>query len=112
MATRPERPGALPHVEPSRRGPRVLVPLPKADAHEPGRVTYAIALAMRALHEGKANEGQQKAVFEWLIAEACAKRHFPYHPSDRDTVFALGRVFVADQVLGLLSADLSMLKEG
>jgi hypothetical protein len=47
---------------------------------------------------------------EWLIREACGKAHFAYHETDRDTVFALGRQFVGDLVLGLFNADLSSLR--
>lgn len=90
-------------------GPRkakILTP-PNADA--PGEVTYAVALAIRALRDGVAEEGQQKIALNWILAEACGKRHFPYRGSDRDTNFALGRFFVAEQIVGLFYVDLSTL---
>ena len=92
--------------------PKKLKVLPKPAAASGAPATHGIALALRALKAGNANEYQQKNALEWIVAEACAKRHYPYHESDRDTCFALGRLFVAEQIVGLLNCDLATLKEG
>lgn len=90
--------------------PRRLKPLPIPPANQAAQVTYAVALAFRALRDGSADSTQQKLALEWLVGDACGKRHFPYHANDRDTVFALGRLFVAEQVVGLLNVDLGTLR--
>jgi hypothetical protein len=69
-----------------------------------------VASAFKALHAGEASGHQQQIALQWLVREACGKAHFPYHPSDRDTAFALGRQFVGDLVVGLFNADLSSLR--
>lgn len=89
---------------------RKLVALPTPKANEPPAVTYAVAMAIRGLRAGTATEDQQKLALEWIVGDAAAKRHFPYHQTDRDTAFALGRVFVAEQIVGLFHIDLSTLR--
>jgi hypothetical protein len=81
---------------------------PAADAIAP--VSLAVAAAIKALHQGEASSHQQQIALQWIVREAAGKSHFPYHPSDRDTAFALGRYFVADQIIGLFNADLSSLR--
>ena len=76
----------------------------------PAPVTIEIAGAIKALHDGTAAPHQQKMALQWIIREAAGKAYFPYHQSDRDTAFALGKVFVADQIIGLFNADLSTLR--
>lgn len=90
--------------------PKELKPLPTPPATQVAPVTYALALALRALHQGKADEAQQRMVLDWIVQDAAGRRHFPYHPGDRDTAFALGRYFVAEQIVGLLHADLTSLR--
>lgn len=70
----------------------------------------AVAAAFKALHQGEASGHQQQIALQWLVREACGKAHFAYHASDRDTVFALGRQFVGELVLGFFHADLSSLR--
>lgn len=97
-------------TDPPPKRPRELKALAKPDPGEPAKVTYAIALAMRALKSGTASEHQQQTALEWIVAEAAGKRHFPYHLGDRDTTFALGKLFVAEQIVGLLHVDLATLR--
>lgn len=90
--------------------PRTLKALAAPAADEAAPVTYALAIAIRALRDGTATAHQQQAVLEWIVSEASAKRYFPYRGNDRDTAFALGRLFVGEQIVGLLHADLSSLR--
>lgn len=83
---------------------------PTPPANEAPRAPVAVAAAFKALHAGEASPHQQQLALEWLVREACGKAHFPYHATDRDTVFALGRQFVGDLVVGLFNADLSALR--
>ena len=82
----------------------------RAPANEPAPINLFIATAARALAEGTANEHQQTQFVKWLVFQACGKNYPPYHATDRDTAFALGRHFVADQFNGLLTVDLSVLR--
>lgn len=86
---------------------KALAPLP-ATAAAP--VTLPVASAIKALHDGTASPHQQQIALQWIVREACGKAHFPYHASERDTAFALGRLFVAEQIVGLFNADLSSLR--
>ena len=95
--------------EPPRQ-PRKAKVLPTPPASKVGDVTYATAIAIRALRDGKADPGQQQIARNWIISEACGKRYFPYHQTDRDTTFALGRYFVAEQIVGLFYIDMSTLR--
>ncbi|HEY9064721.1 MAG TPA: hypothetical protein VIO33_07030 [Burkholderiaceae bacterium] len=81
---------------------------PAADAMP--EVPLAVATAVKALHNGVASEHQQRIALQWIVREACGKAHFPYHSTERDTAFALGRLFVADLIVGLFNADLSSLR--
>lgn len=96
-------------MTPGKKPPR-LKALPTPGATEVAPAPLAVAAAFKALHDGKANGHQQQIALQWLLREACGKAHFPYHATDRDTVFALGRQFVGDLVLGLFNADLSALR--
>jgi hypothetical protein len=70
----------------------------------------AVAASIKALHAGEASPHQQQIALAWIVREAGGKAYFPYHGSDRDTVFSLGRLFVADLIVGLFNADLSALR--
>lgn len=69
-----------------------------------------VAAAIKALHAGEASPYQQQVALTWIVREAGGKAYFPYHPGDRDTAFMLGRLFVADLIVGLFNADLSSLR--
>ncbi len=85
--------------------------MPRPPADKAGQVTYKVAMAMMALRDGVASPDQQQMALKWILGEACAKLHFPYYPNDRDTAFALGRRFVADQITGLFSMDTNALRD-
>jgi len=89
-----------------------LKALPTPAANAPPIAPLPVATAIKALHRGDASEHQQKLALEWIVREACGKAYFPYHPNDRDTAFALGRLFVADLIIGMFNADLSSLRSG
>lgn len=87
---------------------KAVAPQPPANFCSPA--SLAVASAIQALHAGTAEAHQQHIALEWIIREAGAKAYQPYHASDRDTAFALGRLFVADLIVGLFNADLSSLR--
>jgi hypothetical protein len=87
-----------------------LKALPRPPVDHPPPVTLMVASAVKALHAGTATAHQQQMALEWIVREAGGKAHFPYLASDRDTAFALGRLFVADMIVGLFNADLSSLR--
>lgn len=86
-----------------------LKPVTRA-ANEPAPISLFIATAARALAAGTATEHQQKEFVAWLVLQACGNAYPPYQASDRDTAFALGRRFVADQFHGLLTVNLDALR--
>jgi ABC-type nickel/cobalt efflux system permease component RcnA len=96
--------------EPQPKRPAKLKALPPPAANAAPEAPLAVASAFKALHAGEASGHQQQIALQWLIREACGKAHFPYHQSERDTAFALGRYFVADLIVGLFNADLSSLR--
>jgi hypothetical protein len=79
-----------------------------ADAVTPA--SEHVARSVKALHAGTASSHQQQTALQWIVREAGGKAHFPYHSTDRDTAFALGRYFVADLIVGLINAELSSLR--
>ena len=89
---------------------KALKALARPPVDQPPIAPLAVAMAVKALHNGTASEHQQRMALEWIVREACGKAHFPYAASDRDTAFALGRLFVADLIVGLFNADLSSLR--
>ena len=46
----------------------------------------------------------------WILERGCEVGGMQYHPTDRDTAFALGRLFVGKQIGRLLICDLSTLE--
>lgn len=91
--------------------PAQLKAAPKPAADQPPAVPVAVAASIKALHAGEATGHQQQLALAWIVREAGGKAHFPFHGSDRDTCFALGRLFVADLIVGLFNADLSSLRD-
>lgn len=90
--------------------PKTLKALKPIAATDAAPVTLAIASAIKALHDGVATAHQQQIALQWIVRDASGKAQFPYHQTDRDTAFALGRYFVAEQIIGLFNADLSSLR--
>lgn len=85
------------------------LPSPPANAIPPA--SAHVVASIKALHAGTASAHQQQTALEWIVRQAGGKgTGFPYHPSERDTAFALGRYFVADLIVGLINAELSSLR--
>lgn len=77
--------------------------IPPADAH--------VISAIKAMHAGTASAHQQQLALQWIVREAGGKAHFQFHGEDSHaTAFALGRLFVADLIVGIFNADLSSLR--
>lgn len=85
--------------------------LPRPPADKAASVTYRQAMAVVCLRDGVASPEQQQMALQWILGQACAKLHFPYYQTDRDTAFALGRRFVADQITGLFTMDIQALRD-
>lgn len=67
--------------------------------------------AIQALAEGKANEGQQKRVLQWLIEKACGTYDETYMPdSERNTAYAQGKRHVGLQIVKLLKIPASSIE--
>ncbi len=71
------------------------------------------AAALQALAKGTASAAQQKRALAWIIEQGAATYDLAYRPGaqegDRDTAFALGRVFVGQQIVKLLKLKLGLL---
>lgn len=90
--------------------PKALRAAPRLAADAAAPVDLPIVSAVKAMHAGTATAHQQQLALQWIVREAAGKAHFPYHATERDTAFALGRLFVAEQIIGLFNADLSSLR--
>ena len=58
--------------------------------------------AIKALHAGTANAGQQQRALKWIIEALCGTYDLSYRPGEggeRDTSFAEGKRFVGQQIV-------------
>lgn len=56
--------------------------------------------ALQALHRGEADAGQQRKVLSWVMNFAAGAGMPTYQPgSSHDSIFMLGRRFVADRII-------------
>ena len=78
-------------------------------ASQPAKFEAADAEAIQALNWGDADEIQQRRALRWIVENACGTAEPPYRDSDRDTVFMLGRMFVAAQIMALRAVNVSAL---
>lgn len=76
----------------------------------PPAYELADASALQALQRGEATPDQQRRALDWLIKVGAGAYEFHYYPSDRDTAFALGRAFVGQQIVKLLTLNLMSLR--
>jgi hypothetical protein len=85
--------------------------LPKEHPHYPPDYDEPTIYAVRAFFAGKANEGQQALVRDWLMYVTGATEEFAdlsYRPRDQDaTNFAEGKRFVGIQLRKLLTTELT-----
>jgi hypothetical protein len=84
--------------------------LPPGTCWAPAPWDPADATAVQQVLLGRATEDQQKRAMKWVIEAACATYDFHYHPSERDTAFALGRAFVGQQIVKLSRLNVSRMR--
>jgi hypothetical protein len=68
----------------------------------PAPYSDADTLAIKALHEGNANEGQQRRALKWIIETLCGTYDQPFRPGEdgaRETDFACAKMFVGQQIV-------------
>lgn len=74
---------------------------PKIPQHATHRcpITSQEIVALQSLHRGNANDGQQRMALSWLINMAGGAGMPTYQPGQSpDTIFMVGRRFVADAI--------------
>ena len=74
-------------------------------------LTVSDAGAIQALANGIADEGQQKHALKWIVEKACGSPDWAYRESARETDIALGRHFVAQQIVGAIKVNISNLRK-
>lgn len=72
--------------------------------------------ALKALAEGVASEGQQKRALRWILDKACGRLDGTPFRSDadggeRETAFDLGRRFVAEQIVKMVTYDTTAMEK-
>lgn len=72
---------------------------------QPAPYTAHVRAGLRALANGTATEGQQVAVFNWLIKEAAGIGTQSFRTDPMETAFAEGRRFVAIQIIHLATSE-------
>jgi hypothetical protein len=66
----------------------------------PAPYDESVTGAIKALHAGTANAGQQQRALKWIVEVLCGTYDLSYRPeSERDTSFAEGKRFVGQQVV-------------
>lgn len=90
-----------------------LVPATLAPTDAPAPFDIADASAVQALLAGEAEPEQQKRALRWII-EAASATYLPGFRSGEDgrrsTDFMLGRIFVGQQIIGLLKVSIAKLR--
>lgn len=75
--------------------------------HRPAEYDEAVIMAVRAFSEGKANDGQQITVWNWLLHAVCQIEGMSYRAggieAQRATDFAEGKRYVANQLRKMLN---------
>jgi hypothetical protein len=78
-----------------------------SDPHKPAEYDEATIMAVRAFSDGKANDGQQKTVWNWLLHAVCQVEGMSYRAggieAQRATDFAEGRRYVGNQLRKMLN---------
>lgn len=76
--------------------------LPKQNPWEPPDYDDQVVYAVRALYEGKANDGQQKLAWDWLMY-VTGESDWPFRPGGGEaTNVAMGKQFVGKQLRKML----------
>lgn len=79
-----------------------------SDALKPVFYDDDTLFAMRALHEGVANAGQQKMVLSWLIRDVTKYHDLSFRPGQdgrRETDFMEGRRFCGATIVKMLQPE-------
>lgn len=84
--------------------------LPPGTAWAPAPWDPADVVAINALLAGTAQPDQQKRALRWIIEAASGTYEFHFHPSERDTAFALGRAFVGQQIVKMTRLNVSRMR--
>jgi hypothetical protein len=80
---------------------------PKPVPHVPADWDEDVAYAIRALHAGTANDGQQKLAWAWLMYVSGVD-DWPYRPNDVEgTNIMLGRQYVGRSMIKMLSEEVT-----
>lgn len=74
-------------------------------------VTIAEVVALQALSQGIADAEQQKRALDWILFKACDFHGISFRESERDTSFAEGKRFVAQQINAQLITNARLMKE-
>lgn len=87
---------------------------PRDRAWMPVPYTADVIIALQALGQGNANEGQQKLALNWIIQDASGAYELSYRSDadggERETAFAEGRRFVGLQTVKLLKMTGKMIE--
>lgn len=73
--------------------------------YHPPKYQDADILAIQALEQGIANEGQQKRALAWIVNEVSGYYDMSFYPGEegrRDTDFAEGKRFVGSHIVKML----------
>lgn len=76
----------------------------------PVETDLSVAYAVQALHHGEATAEQQKAALTWII-ERASRTYMPSYVGHNDTIFNEGKRSVGLQIVQLVNANLSIIKE-
>lgn len=98
-----------PAIKPAKKKPLTAAPI--AQGSTPAAFNSQDVAALQALRTGTANDGQQTRALDWILKAACGDGLWPFRESQRETDVALGRQFVAQQIIGLFRINLSALKQ-
>lgn len=75
--------------------------------HRPAEYDEAVIMAVRAFADGKANDGQQITVWNWILHAVCQVDGMSYRAGgiegQRATDFAEGKRYVANQLRKMLN---------
>lgn len=74
----------------------------------PERFTNAEANAIKQLIKGEASKDQQITAVEFIVRKICGYNELGYYPCERDTAFAMGKRFVASEIIKFASITASM----
>lgn len=92
------------------------MPAPKYIApYSPIVFVKADASALQAMKRGEATADQQIRAMEFILGPICERNGMSFRPGglegDRDTAFAEGKRFVANQIVKMVNTPLSKIKD-